>query len=273
MSVEFGRFWSMDDYEGANRDPLSLHKYLYTKGSPLNSRDPSGNVSLVEIQVATSIVSTLTDLNATSGFALFDTIESGALNAGTNVAISSAAGVAVVAIAPLVRAFAKSINGFTKIVTRAVPGGVVGLSRIHFRTRMLVFPHEVLTQVMRKIGLTQKGYESGHLLPRAIFQGIPPAEGLAIPMLEGVATKNGDHWGFHRKLEVAWHYYNQAKGRNPTAREYVRYILPDALMNMTHADISPSQALALAEACEGQVLMYYGKLDFILERLYRNTKQ
>jgi RHS repeat-associated protein len=40
---ELGRFWTMDTYEGNNSDPLSLHKYLYCQGNPVNMFDPSGH--------------------------------------------------------------------------------------------------------------------------------------------------------------------------------------------------------------------------------------
>lgn len=33
----------MDSYEGNNADPLSLHKYLYAHGNPVNRIDPSGH--------------------------------------------------------------------------------------------------------------------------------------------------------------------------------------------------------------------------------------
>ncbi|PWU16136.1 MAG: hypothetical protein C5B50_14080 [Verrucomicrobia bacterium] len=38
-----GRFWTMDTFEGNNEDPLSLHKYLYANGDPVNVIDPSGH--------------------------------------------------------------------------------------------------------------------------------------------------------------------------------------------------------------------------------------
>jgi RHS repeat-associated protein len=38
-----GRFWTMDTYAGDNEDPLSLHKYLYVWGNPVNHIDPSGH--------------------------------------------------------------------------------------------------------------------------------------------------------------------------------------------------------------------------------------
>jgi len=32
----------MDSFEGDRQDPLSLHKYLYCAGDPINRIDPSG---------------------------------------------------------------------------------------------------------------------------------------------------------------------------------------------------------------------------------------
>jgi RHS repeat-associated protein len=42
LNTDTGRFWTMDDYEGNNREPLSLHKYLYVHGNPINGIDPGG---------------------------------------------------------------------------------------------------------------------------------------------------------------------------------------------------------------------------------------
>lgn len=38
-----GRFWTRDTYEGDQEDPLSLHKYLYSRANPVNGIDPDGN--------------------------------------------------------------------------------------------------------------------------------------------------------------------------------------------------------------------------------------
>ena len=43
LNPNTGRFWSMDSFEGNNEDPLSLHKYLYCHGNPVNGFDPSGH--------------------------------------------------------------------------------------------------------------------------------------------------------------------------------------------------------------------------------------
>jgi RHS repeat-associated protein len=43
LNTSTGRFWSADTFEGESNDPLSLHKYLYGAGDPVNGIDPSGN--------------------------------------------------------------------------------------------------------------------------------------------------------------------------------------------------------------------------------------
>jgi RHS repeat-associated protein len=43
LNPDTGRFWTMDTDEGADEDPLSLRKYLYTADNPINLDDPSGN--------------------------------------------------------------------------------------------------------------------------------------------------------------------------------------------------------------------------------------
>jgi RHS repeat-associated protein len=42
LNPNSGRFVSMDSYEGSNSDPVSLHKYLYANGDPVDRDDPSG---------------------------------------------------------------------------------------------------------------------------------------------------------------------------------------------------------------------------------------
>ena len=60
LNTTTGRFWSMDSYEGNPRDPLSLHKYLYTADNPVNHFDRSGHeIDLVDVSLATSISTTL----------------------------------------------------------------------------------------------------------------------------------------------------------------------------------------------------------------------
>jgi RHS repeat-associated protein len=43
LNTTTGRFWSMDTVDGQDRDPLSLHKYLYAEGNPVDNLDATGN--------------------------------------------------------------------------------------------------------------------------------------------------------------------------------------------------------------------------------------
>ena len=76
-----GRFVSQDPFIGADTNPLSLHRYLYTSGDPVNNVDPTGlegevaeeeagiavNTSLAPAEIQASGLNTLADLNATFG--------------------------------------------------------------------------------------------------------------------------------------------------------------------------------------------------------------
>lgn len=60
-----GRFLTMDSYEGSGYDPVSLHKYLYVGGDPVNNGDPTGNASSAEalgVLVINSIIAAMSVL-------------------------------------------------------------------------------------------------------------------------------------------------------------------------------------------------------------------
>ena len=46
LGTDLGRFWTSDQTDGNNEDPLSLHKYLYGADNPIDGTDPSGNDEL-----------------------------------------------------------------------------------------------------------------------------------------------------------------------------------------------------------------------------------
>ena len=62
LNPDSGRFWSMDDYEGSNRDPASLHKYGYASGNPVSNVDPTGNYSVTDVALTTGVVGTLVNI-------------------------------------------------------------------------------------------------------------------------------------------------------------------------------------------------------------------
>jgi len=53
---DVGRFLTTDAVEGFMTAPLSRHRYLYGEGDPVNSRDPSGNTSLMDLTVTQVIL-------------------------------------------------------------------------------------------------------------------------------------------------------------------------------------------------------------------------
>ena len=55
LNTTTGRFWSMDNAEGTQRQPASLHKYVYASGSPVDRVDPSGNDDLVTLAAVAGI--------------------------------------------------------------------------------------------------------------------------------------------------------------------------------------------------------------------------
>ncbi len=64
-----GRFTQMDAWIGSRRDPVTLHKYLYVNAEPVNSIDPSGNMTLSGLSIglnsAMNITTTIVRLGHT----------------------------------------------------------------------------------------------------------------------------------------------------------------------------------------------------------------
>lgn len=57
---ETGRFVSTDPFLGSPFDPVTLHRYLYANGNPVNLRDPSGQITTAEVLVSLAIRAVLT---------------------------------------------------------------------------------------------------------------------------------------------------------------------------------------------------------------------
>jgi RHS repeat-associated protein len=62
-SQSVGRFTRSDSYQGNINDPLSLNKYLYTHGNPINGVDPSGQF-LLELNTNMYVIGILSTLSA-----------------------------------------------------------------------------------------------------------------------------------------------------------------------------------------------------------------
>jgi RHS repeat-associated protein len=98
LNPDTGRFWSMDSFEGSPSEPASLHKYLYCQANPANSRDPSGNETLVEINATTLMESYL---------------QGGLSNVGANLAV---------------HAFMRKRYSLNEAVWDFTTGGILGAS-------------------------------------------------------------------------------------------------------------------------------------------------
>ena len=57
-----GRFPTMDTYQGRIHEPQTLHKYLYVHADPVNLRDPSGLMAMIEVSGGFSIRSNLNSI-------------------------------------------------------------------------------------------------------------------------------------------------------------------------------------------------------------------
>ena len=77
MDPNVGRFVTMDAFAGLSQDPVTLHKYLYANANPMTYSDPSGNFSVVEVQMATSIRGILSGIQTDIGMAIFDQVAEG----------------------------------------------------------------------------------------------------------------------------------------------------------------------------------------------------
>ena len=103
-----GRFISQDPFGGNNSDPISLHRYLYASGDPVNRVDPSGAVdfSLTGLGISVGIGATLGAVGgglssfALTGHVSWEAVGIGALSGaafagvGYAVAVFAPAGVA-----------------------------------------------------------------------------------------------------------------------------------------------------------------------------------
>lgn len=98
-SPSAGRFASRDIFAGDPSSPVSLHKYIYTHNDPNNGTDPSGQVTLTEIQVVTAINTGLfASVGAIAGYKLakdkgvnpyYGAVVGGAVGALTGLAASA----------------------------------------------------------------------------------------------------------------------------------------------------------------------------------------
>ena len=77
-----GRFTSVDPFPGLPDRPATMHPYLFAQNDPVNSSDPSGEVTLAEVMFVTSVILTV----STTAYDLSQgNYKSAAINVGLGV--------------------------------------------------------------------------------------------------------------------------------------------------------------------------------------------
>jgi len=71
LNTSTGRFWNMDTEESSDESPLSLHKYLYSQGDPVDNVDPSGNQ--IDDVAAFAVSATLNSMSGLNFMTTLDT--------------------------------------------------------------------------------------------------------------------------------------------------------------------------------------------------------
>jgi RHS repeat-associated protein len=96
-----GRFTRRDTYEGRLGNPVTLHKYLYANGNPVNYVDPSGLYSIAEANLATSIANTLNEIQFWQGQQLLAMAGGGDEPTPSSIAWDTLFGLGLLTAAPL----------------------------------------------------------------------------------------------------------------------------------------------------------------------------
>jgi RHS repeat-associated protein len=84
-----GRFGRMDNYEGRQNEPITLHKYLYANNNPVLLTDPSGQFSMMEVAAQSAVLSALVGATFNAGIATYVGIQNNDLSFGKVVEASA----------------------------------------------------------------------------------------------------------------------------------------------------------------------------------------
>jgi RHS repeat-associated protein len=86
--VPYGRFTTLDSFEGDVALPSSLHKYTYTASNPTNHQDPSGRFFLVDVLIQNALInSVLKNQNLIKGAATLHSAQQKVIYANTALEI------------------------------------------------------------------------------------------------------------------------------------------------------------------------------------------
>jgi RHS repeat-associated protein len=236
LSLNTGRFWTMDTFEGFPDEPLSLHKYLYAHSDPVNGMDPSGHMTLLEVKIVAAeifVVATATLYRAAPALHRASVLLFEASTGNTVFVGGAGAGVA--------------LRQGTKL-------GGVGWSTWQFIGNLLKgSSKKVGTKKELSKVLEGSQWQANHLNQAKAFEaGIPYDEGVSVAMEFGTKDKGGMHWKFHDVLEQFWRTCRASGRKTVTNAEY------DQVMRraLTEAGFPPEEVNALAKLAEESRLAF-----------------
>ena len=239
---ELGRFWTMDSYEGSQRDPLSLHKYLYCHGEPLDNIDPSGHGDMSSFMITMSTWGAMATMLVYRAAPL--------LNRATVIAFEATSGNTVML----------GGGGAVVALKQGTKMGGVGWATWQWIGNLLkgqraqVGTYKELTKVLEKTG-----QQANHLNQAAAFPKIPYDEGVAAAIQGTTAVKTTAHHLYHESLEAFWKAFRKNGSRFgdlPTNAEY------DAAMRkaLETAGETPENIETLAKLA-GEARKFFGYFD------------
>jgi hypothetical protein len=157
LSTAYGRFWSMDVWEGSSLSPNSLNKYLYSLGDPIRYNDPSGysaaaagGSSLAEISIVTALIATFAVLSTSD---ILGGLASAADQMISDVQSALTGLVTTATTRTLAIVYALS-RGASKALTEAIEGVKTQLKRIRCKGQLLFH----YTSVAAAVAISTTGY-------------------------------------------------------------------------------------------------------------------
>lgn len=159
----------MDSYEGNSEDPLSLHKYLYANGDPINFVDPSGhNSDVISLNLSGALVATIAAFTAAS---IYEAKNHGVRNlmqaawTETMTDVGSAAAAAESALSVARTSVRKLIEKAKEILKQT--------GRVVSQIKIVPIPKSVIPNVANNVATAQS---TGHPM---ILQRVRPAQAAA----------------------------------------------------------------------------------------------
>ena len=201
-----GRFSSRDTIQGSQSDPVSLHQYLYCHDDGVNNADPSGQMTLADVQVAVSTWGLLATTVAYRAAPYINRATVLLFEANTGNTVYLGGGGAAVAL----RAGTK-LGGVGWATWQSIGNLLKGLGA-------RIGTHKELAKVLERTG-----EQANHLNQAAAFPRIPYDEGVAAAIRGGTNLKGTAHHLFHESLETFWNQFrrNGARFRDvPKNAEY-----------------------------------------------------